>query len=257
MQELLLGVLTSTLGRHVNQCAFQQLQQALLYAFSRHVTRNGRILRLTGDLVDFIDKNDASLSLRDIIVTVLQQARKQGFNIFAHVARLGKCRSIHDGKGHLEHLSDRTCQQRLTRTGRTYQQDIRLLDLHLVLVLRLQQALIVVIYRYRQVFLGFLLSDNIQVEELLDILRTRQGLQAQAKVGCGLTGRTRGLGLRFGCLLLLHRFHQQQMTGLDTVRTDITAILAGEQVHVVTSTKTTFRFLSHRYLRVYTRSIIP
>ena len=59
-------------------------------------------------------------------------------------------------------------EQRLARAGGSYQQDIGLFDLHLLIAL-LPQAFVVVVHRHRKDFLGLLLTDDILVEVGLDL----------------------------------------------------------------------------------------
>src|SRR5205814_9253607 len=58
---LLLGMFASTLGRDVANRPFQHLEQGLLDAFTAHVAGNADVLAGLGDLVDFVDIDDAAL----------------------------------------------------------------------------------------------------------------------------------------------------------------------------------------------------
>ncbi len=59
---LLLGVLPAALGRNAGHRAFQDFQQRLLHALAADVPGDGLVLRLSGDLIDFIDVDDAPLA---------------------------------------------------------------------------------------------------------------------------------------------------------------------------------------------------
>ena len=88
LQEFLLRVLTATLWRHGGYGAFHDLQQRLLHALTRHITGDGWVVRLAGDLVDFVNVDDAALCAFDIVFRRLQQLEDDVFDIFANIARL-------------------------------------------------------------------------------------------------------------------------------------------------------------------------
>ena len=54
---LLVGVLTASLWRHVDDGALQQLQQTLLHTLAAHVTSDAGVIRLAGYLVYLVDKS--------------------------------------------------------------------------------------------------------------------------------------------------------------------------------------------------------
>jgi hypothetical protein len=66
--ELLLRVLSSTLRGDMYLRAFEQLEQSLLYPLSTHITGDGRVIAFAGNLVDFIDEDDAALSLLHFVI---------------------------------------------------------------------------------------------------------------------------------------------------------------------------------------------
>src|SRR5207249_3035702 len=57
LEELLVRMLAAPLRRHIRDRAFEDLQERLLDAFTRHVARDRRVLVLAADLVDFVDIN--------------------------------------------------------------------------------------------------------------------------------------------------------------------------------------------------------
>jgi len=65
-------------------------QQGLLHALPRHVARDGRIVGLARNLVDFIDIDDAALGFLDVIVAALQQLLNDVFHVFTHVTGFGQ-----------------------------------------------------------------------------------------------------------------------------------------------------------------------
>ena len=61
LNELLIGMLASALGRNVGNRTLQNLEQRLLDALARNVAGDGAVFTLARDLVDFVDIDDASL----------------------------------------------------------------------------------------------------------------------------------------------------------------------------------------------------
>src|SRR5690606_19151448 len=105
LYKILVGVLASTLGRHRGHRAFDQLEQGLLYTFAGHVAGDRRIVRLTGDLVDFVDIDNGALRLFDIVVAILQQLLHDVFDVFTHVSGFGKCGGIGHDERNIKHAS--------------------------------------------------------------------------------------------------------------------------------------------------------
>ena len=121
---LLVWMLTTTLGGHIDTGTFQQFQQALLHTFTADITRYRRIIRLTRYLIDLIDKHNTTLGCFHIIVGNLQQTGQNALHILANIASLGEYRSINDSKRHIEQFGDGTCQQGLARTGRAHHDNV-------------------------------------------------------------------------------------------------------------------------------------
>ena len=61
MYIILVRMLTSTLGRHIDDGSFQQLQQSLLNTFTTDITGYRGVVTLTGYLVYLVDKDDTPL----------------------------------------------------------------------------------------------------------------------------------------------------------------------------------------------------
>ena len=92
-------MLASTLRRHIANGAFEDFQQRLLHAFSGNIARNGNVLGLARDLINFININDAALGAFDIVIGVLQQPQNNVFDILAHVTRLRQSRGVGNCEG--------------------------------------------------------------------------------------------------------------------------------------------------------------
>ncbi len=177
LQEFLLRVLASALRRHRGDRALDQLQQRLLHAFARDVTRDRRVVRLARDLVDLVDVDDAGLRLLDVVVALLQQLLDDVLDVLAHVARFGQRRGIGDRERHVQQARERLGQQRLAGTRRADQQDVALGEFDVVaraLARLVLQPLVVVVDRDGQHLLGPFLANDVLVEDFLDFLRLRQ-----------------------------------------------------------------------------------
>src|SRR5690606_295873 len=86
LQEFLLRVLASALGRHRGDGALDQFQQSLLDTFARYIAGDGRVIRLAGDLVDLVDVDDAGLGFFDVVIALLQELLDDVLYIFADIA---------------------------------------------------------------------------------------------------------------------------------------------------------------------------
>ena len=172
-------MLTSSLRRNIHDRAFQQLQQSLLYALTAYITGNGRIVAFTGYLVYFIYKHNALLRLRHVIVRHLQQTGKDTFNILAYVTGFRQHGCIHDSKRYMQQFGNGTGKQSLTGSGTAHHDDIGLFNLHIIIPRFLQQALIMIVHRYRQETFRIILPDNILIEKILNLYRFRKFFQIQ------------------------------------------------------------------------------
>jgi hypothetical protein len=164
-------VLAPALRRHAGHGAFDQLQQRLLHALARHVARDGRVVGLARDLVDFVDVDDAALGPLDLVVAALQQLLDDVLDVFAHVAGFGQRGGVGHDERHVEHARQGLREQRLARARGADQQDVALGELDVVLLglFLVAQALVVVVDRHRQHALGRLLADHVVVQVGLDL----------------------------------------------------------------------------------------
>ncbi len=169
-------MLASALRRHTGHRAFDQLEQGLLHALTRHITGDRRVVGLARDLVDLVDVDNAPLRTLDIVVAALQQLEHDVFDVFADIAGLGQRGGIGHHERHIEHARQRLCQQGLARAGRTDQQDVALGQFDIVLLgfFLVPQALVVVVDGNRQRALGRFLPNHVVVEIGLDLRRCRQ-----------------------------------------------------------------------------------
>src|ERR1019366_10480480 len=89
LQEFLLRMLAAALRRYRRDGAFYDLQQRLLDALSRNIAGNRRVVGLAGNLVDFVDIDDAALRALDIVVGRLQQLEDDVLHVLADVTGFG------------------------------------------------------------------------------------------------------------------------------------------------------------------------
>ena len=222
-------MLTTTLWWNIYNRTFQQLQQTLLNTFTTNITSYRRIVSLTGNLINLINKDNASFGFSHIIISNLQQTCQQAFNVFAYITGFRQYRSINNRKRHFQQFGNRTSQQRLSSTSATYHDDIGFFNLHIILSWLLQQTFVVVIHGNRQITLGIVLANHILVKELFNLNRLRKFLQIQ---------RT---GIRRPLHRLLHNF----VCLLRTTVTDIATHPCNEKANLTfrSSTEATTSFI--------------
>src|SRR5262249_23269452 len=132
LQELLLRVLAAALGRNVRHGAFDDFQKRLLHSFARDISSDGGVLALAGDLVDFIDVNNAPLGSLDVMVGRLQKIDDDVFDVLANVSSLRQTSGVGNGEGHVENSRQGLSKERLARAGGAEQKNIGLLQLDIV-----------------------------------------------------------------------------------------------------------------------------
>jgi hypothetical protein len=180
LDELLVRVLASALRRHGGRRPFQDLQQGLLDALAGDVAGDRRILALAGDLVDLVDVDDPGLGLLDVVVGRLDQLEQDVLDILADIPGLGQRGGVGDRERDVQHPGERLGQVSLAAAGRADEQNVRLGQLDgLVLrvpagaraALAVADPLVVVVHRHRECLLGHVLSDDVRVEEVVDLPR--------------------------------------------------------------------------------------
>ena len=168
-------VLAAALRRDVRDRALNDFQQCLLHALAGDVARDGGVLALAGDLVDLVDIDDSALGELHVVIRRLKQAEQNVFHIVADVARLGEGRRVRDGERHLQNAGERLGKERLAAASGAEEQDVALLQLHLVVAAE-EDAFIVVVDGHGQRDLGRLLPDDILVEHLANFARRGDGV---------------------------------------------------------------------------------
>src|SRR6266852_5634378 len=173
LQELLLRMLAAALRGNRGNRALHDLQQRLLHALTRNVPGDRRIVGFAADLVNL---NDAALRALDVVVGRLQQLQDDIFDVLADVASFGQRGRIRHRERNVENPRQRLRQQRLARTGRTDQQDVRLRQFDVVVLGLVIEALVVIVDRDRQHLLRMALTDDVIVKDLVDFLRGRNAV---------------------------------------------------------------------------------
>ena len=141
----------------------------MLDPFAGDVAGDRRVVALATDLVDFVDIDNAALSLFFVVPRSLVELENDVLDILAHIASLGEGGGVGDGEGDREQLGECLRQQSLTGAGRPDQHDVGLmqLDIGLCLVGKVD-ALVVVVDRDRQLLLRLFLANHVFVEQSLD-----------------------------------------------------------------------------------------
>ena len=172
-------VLASALRRHRGDRPLEDLQERLLDALARHVARDRRVVRLARDLVDLVDVDDPGLGLLDVEVGGLDQLQEDVLDVLADVAGLGQRGRVGDRERHVQDPRQRLRQQRLPAAGRAEQEDVRLLQLDVPVLLAHPDALVVVVDRDGERPLRFLLADDVVVQHGVDVERARQVVEVE------------------------------------------------------------------------------
>ena len=215
LDEVLVRVLAAALRRHVRQRALEDLEQRLLDALAGDVARDRRVVRLAGDLVDLVDVDDAALGACHVEVRGLDQPEQDVLDVLADVAGLGERGGVGDAEGNVQDLGQGLRQKRLARAGGTDQQDVRLLELHVVDLVAGVHSLVVVVNGHRQDLLCLVLADDVLIEGNLDGPRVGQ------------------LGhLRLGARRLEHLLFDDLLAEVDALVADVDALARNQLAYL-------------------------
>mmetsp|Transcript_11601 Transcript_11601/g.14974 ORF Transcript_11601/g.14974 Transcript_11601/m.14974 type:complete len:251 (-) Transcript_11601:224-976(-) len=176
----------ATLRRHGGHSAFHQLQQRLLHTLTRHVTGDGRVLGLAGDLIHFVDVNDATLCAFHVVLRRLQQLEDDVLHILSHITGLSQRGRIRHRERHVQNPRQRLRQQRFTAPGRTDQQDVGFRQFNIAGFVRMVQTLVVVVHRHRQHAFGRRLTNHIVVQHVANLTWCWHALRRLQPAGLGL-----------------------------------------------------------------------
>src|SRR5471032_1859080 len=177
-------MLATTLWRNGSDRAFDQLEQGLLHAFTGNIPGDRRVVRLTRDLVDLIDVDNAHLGFFYVVIALLQQLLNDVLDIFTYITRLGEGGCVGDGERNVQQTSQCFGKQGFTRACRADQQDVAFAKFDVVILfVTLVQALVVVVHRYGQNLLRTFLTNYILIKDAADFFRRRQFMRAALGLG--------------------------------------------------------------------------
>src|SRR5207248_8789818 len=80
------------------------------------------------DFVDFVYVNDAALGALDVIVSILEQAQDDIFDVFADVAGLGEGGGVRDGKRDIQSAGEGAGEQGFARASVADEEEIAFFD---------------------------------------------------------------------------------------------------------------------------------
>ena len=150
LNEVLLGVLAPSLRRNRGDSSFEDLQQGLLDALTGNIAGDRGVFRLTRNLVDLVDVDDALLRPLNIEVSSLDELKKNVFDVLANIAGFRQSRGVGNCKWDVEHARKSLRQVGFAGAGGPHHQDVRLGDLHAVVFalafLQGVDALVVVVH---------------------------------------------------------------------------------------------------------------
>lgn len=173
----LLGMLATALGHDPYPATLDDLEEALLDTFARDVASDIDGGILGGELVNLVEADDSQFGHRDIVVASLEQAGNAVFDIVAHIAGSSELGAVLDVVRHTQHVGNSLDKVGLARTGATQQQDVGLFDddvreriadsrrIHVRI-----ESTIMVVDSHGETLLGFVLTDDMVVEIIHDLL---------------------------------------------------------------------------------------
>ena len=224
----------------------------MLNTFTTHIASDGRIVALSCNFVNLINKHDTSFGFLQVVVASLKKAHQKALDVLAHITSLGKHSGINDCERHFQELCNGFCKKCFACTCRANDNDVRLLDFHIIIGLFLNQSLVVVVNSHRKMFLRVVLTDNVFVEILFDFAWLRESFEVDIRA--------------FGLVHLVEVFLSQLVGTLGAFVTNATVHARHQQFYLAfkSATKTTskplFRLFCHSvYYLLFsrTRSIIP
>src|SRR5690554_1184408 len=167
LNEFLVGMLATALGRNAGHSPLKNFEQSLLYAFAGNIPGNGWVLGFTGNLINLIDIDDTLFSLLHIVISRLNKFEQDILHIFAHIASFRQGSGVGNGKGHIQNAGQGLGQQSLAHTGGSQKQNIAFMQFHFIAGLNLN-PLVMIVHRHRQGSFGAILANYILVKYLVN-----------------------------------------------------------------------------------------
>ncbi len=118
--------------------------------------------------------DDAALALGDVELAGLEQAHEDVLDILTDVAGFGERGGVGDRERDVENAGERLGQERLADAGGAHEQDVRLVELDVVVASGgAVDALVMIVDGDGERLLRALLPDHVLIEHILDLLRRR------------------------------------------------------------------------------------
>ena len=167
------GVLPLAARRELDDGAFEHLEQRLLHALVPGIGGDRVVrARLSRDLVELVEIDDAVLRLLDVLFRRIVEVANGDLDIRADEARFCEARRVRHGKWNVEEARQVRQKCRLAAARRAEHDDVRLLDVRAVLVhVAVLHAFIMVVDGYGENLLRTVLIDDVLVEVRLDDMR--------------------------------------------------------------------------------------
>jgi len=168
---LLFGVFSSALRGDVGDGSFEHLEECLLDAFAGDVAGDGDVVLGFADLIDFIDVDDSALCGFEVVVGVLEESEEDIFDVFADVTGFGERGGVADGEGDVEDFGEGSSEEGFAGACGSDEEDVGLIDFDVVGLgfFADGEAFVVVVDGDGEGFFCVVLSDDVLVEEFLDM----------------------------------------------------------------------------------------
>ena len=176
---VLVRVFAATFWGNIDNASFQEFKHTLLHTFSAHITRDGWVVALTRNFVDFVNENDTALSFFYIEIGHLEQTRENAFHVFAHISCFGEDCCIYNGERHFEELCNSASQERLTRTRRADHHNVAFLNFYRIVFVFVfvENAFVVIVDSNREILFCCILSDDVFIEVFFNLFGSGQSTQ--------------------------------------------------------------------------------
>jgi len=169
--ELLVGVLAPPLRRDVGHGALDDLEEGLLHPLPRDVAGDGGVVAaLAGRLVNLVNVDNPLGRPGQVAFGGLDEVEEDVLHILADVARLRQGRGVGDGEGDIQDSGQGLGQEGLPAARGADEQDVALLELHVVGPGAGADPLVVVVDRHGEDLLGPILSDDVLIQLPVDLL---------------------------------------------------------------------------------------
>src|SRR6516164_1925355 len=127
LEEFLLRLLPSALRRDTRHRSFNNLQQGLLYTFTRNVPGNRWVVRFPRDFIDLVDIDDPPLCFFHVVIGSLQKAKNNILDILSNISCFRQAGSVSDSERNLKKTSQSLSQKSLSGSRRPKEKDVALL----------------------------------------------------------------------------------------------------------------------------------